>query len=204
VLVRPAKHGTRLSGEPFGLPSPRPSCPGGGIGRRGRLKTGRPHGRVGSSPTPGIASIASSAIHASRACTASGAAPLLPNQAMRRVRGGKAGYKTATDEVGRGWPDRARRSARGSFLSESRVSGVRPAGKKGRAVEVSLLTSVVEAVVNCVKHRLACDRASFAAKVPAETPKSPSHDHDVAMSRLRCSAHSARAGPLVSGRAHCW
>ena len=49
--------------ESPGFSSPRISRPGGGIGRRGRLKIGRPHGRVGSNPTPGITSIAPSALH---------------------------------------------------------------------------------------------------------------------------------------------
>jgi hypothetical protein len=54
VFVQP--RGGRGIAEASGCSSRRMSRPGGGIGRRGRLKIGRPHGRVGSSPTPGIQS----------------------------------------------------------------------------------------------------------------------------------------------------
>jgi hypothetical protein len=79
--VDPARRGVPLGprgsqgiAESAGFFAPHVSRPGGGIGRRGRLKIGRPQGRVGSSPTPGIASIASGAFGASFADSASQAA----------------------------------------------------------------------------------------------------------------------------------
>jgi hypothetical protein len=121
--------------ESSGFPSPRISRPGGGIGRRGRLKIGRPHGRVGSSPTPGITSMAPSAVRASRADNASQAAPIPLIE--RQAEGKKAAYKTASAKARRGQSSRARwgkvsTEFRGLEANEacpcvSRASGVRRA-----------------------------------------------------------------------------
>jgi hypothetical protein len=175
VPTRPC--GGRSVVESLGSSSPRSSGPGGGNGRRGRLKMGRPHGRVRSNPTPGLTSIASSGFRASRACSASQVGRILPTQAKRRVGGGKAGYKPAANKVRRGSSDRTRVSARRTFASEphsrsrtdskkgrvgapaltsvvylsaNRADGLRPGGKEGRGTGAAVLTLVVGAVANRV------------------------------------------------------
>jgi hypothetical protein len=102
------RSGARLGAESPRIPSPRSPRPGGGIGRRGRLKIGGPHGRVGSNPTPGIRAIVPVPLRVSRA---SQAARILLTYAQRE----KADYETAPTEVRRGSSGRVGRKASSSL-----------------------------------------------------------------------------------------